>query len=95
MIYKKKRKHSKVPGGFFSFEEQATKTRLHGFGYGDHIRLHDEYGNIWRGTADQGADDTVRYVFRDAMGRTITGVSDAFGIVVRDQKGKTWRGFID
>jgi len=95
VVYKKKRVHAKVPGGFFSFEEEATKTRLHGFGYGDHIRLRDEFGNVWSGSAEKGADDSIRYTFRDANGRTITGVSDSFGITLRDDKGKTWRGFID
>jgi hypothetical protein len=95
VIYKKNRVHTKVPGGFFSFEEEKSKARLHGFGYGDHIRLRDEYGNVWRGSAEKGADDSTRYTFRDAHGRTISGVSDSFGIVLRDQRGKTWRGFID
>ena len=94
-IFKRKRLHSKVPGGFFSFEEEATTTRLYGFGHGDHIRLRDEYGNIWRGSAEKGVDDSVRYTFRDANGRTITGVTDRSGLILRDEKGRTWRGFID
>jgi hypothetical protein len=95
VIYKRKRVHSGVPGGFFSFEEEASKTRLHGFGHGDHIRLRDEFGNIWRGCAEKAHDEAVRYTFRDANGRTITGVSDSFGITLRDERGKTWRGFMD
>jgi hypothetical protein len=95
VIYRKKQPHGKIPGGFFSFEEERSKTRLHGFGYGDHIRLRDEYGNIWRGSAEKCDDESVRYTFRDASGRTISGVSDSFGIVLRDEHGKTWRGFMD
>lgn len=68
--------------------------KLYGFGHGDHIRLRDEHGNVWRGSAER-TDDAVRYTFRDPNGRTITGVSDSFGIILRDGKGKTWRGFID
>jgi hypothetical protein len=95
MIYSKKRVHSSVPGGFISLEEESTKTRLHGFGYGEHIRLHDEYGNVWRGSAEKCADETVRYTFRNAMGRTISGMASACGVTLRDNRGKIWRGFRD
>jgi hypothetical protein len=94
-IFKRRRTHSKIPGGFFSFEEESTSTRLYGFGHGDHLRLRDEFGNIWRGSAEKGPDDSVRYTFRDPNGRIITGVTDSSGIVLRDEKGRTWRGFID
>ena len=94
-IFKRKRTHSKIPGGFFSFEEEGANTRLYGFGHGEHLRLRDEFGNIWRGTAEKVDEESVRYTFRDANGRTITGVSDSFGIVLRDGHGKTWRGFIE
>jgi hypothetical protein len=94
-IFKRKRVHSKIPGGFLSFEEESTSTRLYGFGHGDHLRLRDEFGNIWQGSAERNADDSVRYTFRDPNGHTITGVTDSFGIVLRDGKGKTWRGFVD
>ena len=95
MIYEKKRVHSTVPGGFFSLEQESSKTRLHGSGYGEHIRLHDEYGNIWHGSAERCADQTVRYTFRDAIGRTISGIGGGFGVMLRDNHGKTWRGFLD
>lgn len=95
MIFQKKRVHSSIPGGFFNFEEEFSKTRLHGFGYGEHIHLRDHYGNVWRGTAQKSVDDIVHYTFRDAMGRTITGVADGSSVTLRDSKGKSWRGFID
>jgi hypothetical protein len=94
-IFKRKRTHDKIPGGFFSFEEEATSTKLYGFGHGDHLQLRDEFGNVWRGTAEKVSEEAVRYTFRDCNGRTITGVSDSFGIVLRDDRGKTWRGFIE
>jgi hypothetical protein len=94
-IFKRRRVHSKIPGGFFHFEEDATTTRLYGFGHGDHLRLRDEFGNIWRGTAEKVGDESVRYTFRDANGRTITGVTDSSGLILRDGRGRTWRGFID
>ena len=95
MIYRKKRVHSSVPGGFFSLEEECSKARLHGSGYGEHIRLRDDYGNVWRGSAEKCADETVRYTFRDALGRTISGMASGCGVTLRDNRGKTWRGFMD
>jgi hypothetical protein len=94
-VFKRKTLHSKIPGGFFSFEEEATKTRLYGFGHGEHLQLRDEFGNTWKGSAEKTNDDSIRYVFRDANGRTITGVAEGAGIVLRDGRGKVWRGFID
>jgi hypothetical protein len=94
-IFQRKRVHSKIPGGFFNFEDESSSTRLYGFGYGEHLRLRDEFGNIWRGTAEKVSDECVRYTFRDANGNTISGVSDGLGIVLRDGRGKSWRGFIE
>jgi hypothetical protein len=37
----------------------------------------------------------VRYVFKDEAGDQISGVSDMFGVVLRNGKGKTWRGIVD
>jgi hypothetical protein len=95
MIYRRKRAHSRSPGGFFSLEEERTKARLNGFGYGEHITIRDEFGNLWRGTAERGDDDSIRYTFRNEDGNAITGVSDSLGLVLRDGKGKTWRGLVD
>lgn len=66
-----------------------------GYGEGDHISLRDEFGRIWRGRAEAMADNTIRFTFSDEEGRHITGLSDSYGVILRDQKGKTWRGFID
>ena len=95
MIYRRRRKSHGLAGGWFSLEQEHTRSRLTGFGYGDFIRLRDEFGNIWRGAAVEGPDDTVRYRFRDTLGRTVTGVSDTWGLVLRDERGKTWRGFVE
>ena len=77
------------------WNRNAADPASSGFGYGDFIRLRDEFGNIWRGSAEEGPDESVRYRFRDALGRTVTGVSDSFGLVLRDERGKTWRGFVE
>ena len=94
VIYRRRRRGSPA-GGFFRFESLHSRTTLSGSGYGDFIRLRDEYGNIWRGEAERQNDDTVRYRFRDGTGKTISGISDSFGVVLRDDKGNTWRGFVD
>ena len=95
VIYKRNRVYGRAPGGYFNFEEESTKVRMHGFGYGDYIRLRDEYGHTWRGTAEKSADGSFRYTFRNGRGKTVSGLADGYGITLRDEKGKTWRGFID
>lgn len=95
MIYKRNRVYSVTPGGYFSFEEEHTKLRMKGFGYGDYIRLKDEYGHTWRGIAEQAADGSFRYTFRNNHGNTVSGLAHGYGITLRDEKGKTWRGSID
>lgn len=95
VIYKRARVHSRAPGGFFRFEEERTKARVYGFGYGEYIRLRDEYGQTWRGTAEKNFDGSFHYTFRSTHGKVISGLADDFGIVLRDEKGRTWRGFVD
>ncbi len=95
MIYSKQRKRALLPGGFFHLEDEKTKTRVFGYGHGDHIKLKDEYGNIWRGSAVRNADNSIVYRFRDEKGQTLSGVSDNLVVTLRDDKGNTWKGFID
>ncbi len=95
MIYRNKRQQTKDPGGFFTFEDKVGNIRLTGFGHGEYILLRDQLGNVWKGSAERGDDDLVRYTFRDHKGQTVTGVADGYGLVLRDDKGKIWRGFID
>jgi len=95
MIYGKSRKRLRIPGGFFHLEEEKSKTRVSGYGHGDHIRLVDEYGNVWRGTAERTSDSSIVYRFRDDKGRSLTGVSNNLVVTLRDEKGRTWKGFID
>ena len=64
-----------------------------GPGDGDNIFLRD--GAQWRGVAERQSDDTIHYRFRDEAGNSISGTSDGEGITLRDQKGNTWRGFVD
>lgn len=94
MIYSKERKHLRTPGGFFHLEEEKTRTRAFGFGHGDHIKLEDEYGIEWRGSAERNADNSVTYRFRTAKGTKLSGVSTDATVVLRDGRGNTWKGFV-
>ena len=92
MIYQKHRMAAS-PGGFHRFQNENNQV-LYGHGDGDYIRLRDEFGNIWRGSAEKDSDNCIRYRFRDEKGHSITGISDRYGVVLRDEKGKSWRGFV-
>ena len=95
MIYRSQSRYSRLPGGYLRFRG-SDQTTIHGYGEGDYIRLRDEFGRIWVGSANRDEETRiVRYRFRDDTGRHISGVSDTHGIVLRDDKGKTWRGFVD
>jgi hypothetical protein len=94
MIYRKRGLSPNTPGGFFHLEEEATKTRAFGYGQGDHIKLVDEYGNVWRGSAERADDNSIIYRFRDSAGRSLTGVSASTELILRDNHGKVWKGFI-
>lgn len=94
MIYRKRRSNG-VQSGFYRFENSRNRTGMFGYGEGEFVRLRDEYGTVWSGTVEAQDDNLVRYRFRDDKGRTISGISDSFGIVLRDDKGNTWRGFVE
>ena len=95
MMYGQSRKRKRVPGGFFHLEEEKTRTRVTGYGHGDHIKLKDEYGNIWRGTAVRNLDSSVTYRFTAAGGRSLSGVSSDATVTLRDEHGNIWKGFVD
>ncbi len=90
----RRRGQSGAKAGYYRIQGNGTQF-LHGFGDGDFIRLRDEQGREWRGVAEV-FESMIRFRFRDAEGRYISGVSDqGGGIVLRDEKGNTWRGFVD
>lgn len=94
VIYSDRRKRNKAIGGYFHLEDERTRTRVAGFGEGDHIKLKDEYGNIWFGSAERNPDDSIVYRFRDARGKSLSGVSHGNTVTLRDERGNTWKGFI-
>jgi len=94
MIIKSRRTSSSAKSGYYRIQGDGNQV-LHGFGDGEFIRLRDEKGREWRGVAEV-FESMVRFRFRDADGRHISGVSEnGSGIVLRDEKGNTWRGFVD
>ena len=95
MIYGKERKRQRLPGGFFHLEDEKTKTRVFGYGHGDHIKLKDEYGNVWLGSATRTDDNSIQYRFRDGRGNSLSGVSNDAVVTLRDGRGNTWKGFVD
>jgi len=95
MIHRRHTKRTTLPGGYFHLENEKTKTRVQGYGHGDHIKLKDEYGNVWRGSAEKRDDEEVYYCFRASDGRVLTGISTNFVVTLRDDQGETWKGFID
>ena len=95
MIYSRQRKRAHLAGGFFHLEEEKSKTRVYGYGYGDQIRLKDEYGNIWSGSAMRNPDNSIVYRFRDGTGKSLSGVSEGSVVVLRDEQGHTWKGLVD
>ena len=95
MIYSSQRRRNSPPGGFFHLEEEKTKTRVEGYGHGDHIKLKDEYGNVWLGSAVRTDDNSIEYRFRDGRGNSLSGVSSDAVVTLRDEQGKIWKGFVD
>jgi hypothetical protein len=95
MIYSNQRKRRVLPGGFFHLEEEKTKTRVSGYGVGEHIKLKDEYGNHWFGSAMRQDDNSITYRFRDPRGKTLSGVGHGVVVTLRDERGNTWKGFVD
>lgn len=94
MIYRRKRRSS-PGGGFYLFENTKNRGAVYGSGQAEFIRLRDEYGNVWTGEAEMQSEDIIRYRFRDGRGNVISGISDNYGVILRDQNGNTWRGFVD
>jgi hypothetical protein len=94
MIFTNSRRQHAIPGGYFHLEEEKTKTRVAGFGHGDHIRLKDEYGNVWIGSAARSPDSSIVYRFRTNRGRSLSGIAEGTAVTLRDERGNTWKGFV-
>lgn len=84
---------SRSVGGFFHVQSPQGKS-ISGFGDTSYVRLKDEDGNLWRGSAEILDDRSVHYRFRNGQGKVISGLSDGYGILLRDERGKVWRGYV-
>jgi hypothetical protein len=92
MVYDRQRAKNRQVGGFFNLQDEKTKTRVSGFGHGDHIKLKDEYGNVWFGSAERNPDGSIVYRFRDEHGKSLSGISQGEIVTLRDENGGTWKG---
>lgn len=80
--------------GYRAFRiENHKREVLSGFGDGDFIRLRDGAGNEWQGSAEQHGD-TIRLQFRDGRGHYATGIASNMGVMLKDDQGHIWRGYL-
>ena len=93
MLPRRKLRQIQAPSGYFQFSNIQHRT-ISGFGDGNDVRLKDENGDQWRGTAEVRDDRSVFYRFRNDKGKVISGFSDGYGILLRDERGQTWRGYV-
>jgi len=95
MIYHRSRKRSTASNGCYRFENVRGQGKLTGFGIEGIVRLRDEYGVEWAGTAELQDGGITSYRLRSPQGATMSGISDGDAILLRDERGNAWRGFVD
>ena len=95
MFYHRPGKNSSVRDGYYRFQKTRGQGILSGFGIAGLLRLRDNEGAEWTGTAELLEDGTTRYRFHNGQGERICGISDNEGILLRDDAGNAWRGFVD
>lgn len=95
MIYPRSRNSSSLRNGCYRFENVRGKGLLTGFGMEGIVRLRDEYGVEWAGTLELQDGGHTSYRLRSAQGATMSGISDGQAILLRDERGNAWRGFVD
>jgi hypothetical protein len=93
-IYAQTRRAKRLPGGHFQLIEETSKARMRGYGFGEQIRLTDDNGVAWFGSASYNEDSTIGYRFRDAQGRSLSGIGDGSMLTLRDDAGATWKGAV-
>lgn len=93
MIRRRRTREAQAPSGYFHFSN-SQQASISGYGEGDFVRLKDEKGTIWRGSAEVRDDHSIYYRFRSGDGKVISGVSDGYGILLRDERGQSWRGYV-
>ena len=94
MMFDRKKSKNRQVGGYFHLQDEKTRTIVSGHGQGDSIRLKDECGNVWFGSALRNPDGSIEYRFRDQRGRSLSGISHGEVVTLRDECGNTWKGFV-
>lgn len=95
MSYYRRGKNSSVRDGYYRFRITRGQGILPGFGIAGRLRLRDSEGTEWTGPAELLEDGTTGYRFHHGQGEMICGISDNKGILLRDDEGNVWRGFVD
>ena len=95
MIYKRHRKGISEPGGFIHLEDQLSHRKVSGYGASGNFKLADKVGTTWTGTGERNDDKTIYYRFRDSNGRMISGLGDGDYLLLRDDRGRIWKGFVE
>lgn len=97
MIYERKRVYASSPGGFYRLQKEGSGKSLFGFGNGSgFVQLSDREGTEWRGQSipnDVNGGHSFR--FQNEKGETLTGISDGQTLMLRDARGRAWKGVID
>lgn len=94
MIYQKLNRRMSAKHDFIQLQDERTKGWLRGSGDETFVRLRDEHGNVWAGTAERGPDNLVYYHLRDTTGRPMSGVATSYTRVFRQGK-NTWKGIVE
>jgi hypothetical protein len=95
MIYQRSRRSLSLSNGCYRFENVSGKGQLTGFILDGMVRLRDEYGVEWSGTAELQGGGVTSYRLRSPRGSILSGMSDGQAILLRDDRGNAWRGFAD
>jgi hypothetical protein len=86
------RREARLGYRVYRFENDKREI-MSGAGDGDFIRLRDAQGTEWQGSADpQG--DYIRLSFRNGRGQYATGIANSMGVMLKDNQGNIWRGFL-
>lgn len=97
MIYQRKRVYSSSPGTFYRLQREGSGKSLFGFSHGTgFVQLSDKEGTEWRGqSTPNDMEGGHSYRFQNDKGDTLTGISDGQTLMLRDARGRTWKGIID
>ena len=96
-IFTIKRKRRRSLGNLYQLQQEKSGKPLFGFSHGstDFVQLSDKDGGQWRGSEVETDDTGTRFRFGNDKGDTLSGVANGNAIILRDSKGRVWKGIID